>query len=158
MLIDEEYIGLVSFRLSHFAKKRKHVWNFRCPYCGDSQKHKNNARGYIFRIKNDYVYKCHNCGYGSSLGNLIKEVDSRMYSEYSLEKFGATNNKHVNDKPDLSIFKEDTPLKVSNLKHANFVSTLDDSHPIKKFLRRRHINQDLDKHFFWVPRFKEWVN
>ena len=37
-----------------------------------------------------------------SLGKLIKEVDSRMYIEYSLEKFGATNNKHVNDKPDLS--------------------------------------------------------
>ena len=80
-----------------------------------------------------------------------------MYSEYQLEKFGATNNKHVNDKPDLEIFKTATIEKAS-LKHANFVASLDPSHPIKKFLLRRHINQDLHKHFYWVPHFKQWVN
>ena len=156
--VDAKYASMLAPRVRNFKQQKDYLWNFSCPICGDSKKDKSKARGYIYRKDTSLFYKCHNCGYGSSLGNLIKEVDSRMYSEYSLEKFGATNNKHVNDKPDLSIFKEDTPLKVSNLKHANFVSTLDDSHPIKKFLRRRHINQDLDKHFFWVPRFKEWVN
>ena len=87
MLIDEEYIGLVSFRLSHFAKKRKHVWNFRCPYCGDSQKHKNKARGYFYSIKNNTNYKCHNCGASLSFANFLKQLDPTLYKKFVMEKF-----------------------------------------------------------------------
>ena len=39
--IDTKYINLVSVRLGKFAEKKKGLYNFRCPYCGDSQKYKN---------------------------------------------------------------------------------------------------------------------
>ena len=156
--VDAKFAAMLAPRVRNFKQQKDYLWNFSCPLCGDSKKNQSKARGYIYRKESSLFYKCHNCQAGTSLGNLLKQVDQRMYNEYSLEKFGATNNKHVNDKPDLSIFKEDIPLQVNHLKNANFVSTLDNSHPIKKFLRRRHINQDLDKHFYWVPRFKEWVN
>ena len=37
--------------------------------------------------KNDMFFKCHNCGMGQSLGNLIKFLDPVMYKEYALERF-----------------------------------------------------------------------
>ena len=70
-----------------FKKKGDNLWNFRCPYCGDSQKSRTKARGYVFRKKNDLFYKCHNCGVGATLPNLIKHVDSKTYDDYILERY-----------------------------------------------------------------------
>ena len=32
-------------------------------------------------------FKCHNCGMGQSLGNLIKFLDTNLYKEYIFERF-----------------------------------------------------------------------
>ena len=85
--IDHKYLNLISPMLPLFKKKGDNLWNFRCPYCGDSQKSRTKARGYVFRKKNDLFYKCHNCGVGASLGNLIKHVDSKTYDDYILERY-----------------------------------------------------------------------
>jgi len=37
-------------------------FNFRCNYCGDSQKSKYKKRGYIIKDASGWYYKCHNCG------------------------------------------------------------------------------------------------
>ena len=50
--IDQKYLNLVSPMLPLFKKKGDNLWNFRCPYCGDSQKSRTKARGYVFRKKN----------------------------------------------------------------------------------------------------------
>ena len=71
--VDVHYVNLLSGRLDKFARKKEDLYNFRCPYCGDSQKHKNKARGYFFRVKTDMVYKCHNCGVGRTLPNFLKD-------------------------------------------------------------------------------------
>ena len=42
-IIDSKYIGLVSSRLDRFKKVKANLYNFRCPICGDSQRHKNKA-------------------------------------------------------------------------------------------------------------------
>ena len=73
--IDTKYINLVSVRLNKFAEKKRGLYNFRCPYCGDSQKYKNKCRGYLFLKKNDIIFKCHNCGVGRSLANFLKDQD-----------------------------------------------------------------------------------
>ena len=75
ILTDTTYLLQLSPRLDRFKKVRDYLWNFRCPHCGDSQKHKNKARGYVYRKKTDLFYKCHNCGMGQSVGNLIKDID-----------------------------------------------------------------------------------
>ena len=85
--IDIKYINLVSPRLTLFSKKKADLFNFRCPYCGDSKKRKNKARGYIFKIKTDYVYKCHNCGVGRTLSNFLKDQDHHLHDQYIMEKF-----------------------------------------------------------------------
>ena len=87
MYIDIKYLNLISSQLLLFKKKADYSWNFRCPYCGDSQKSRTKARGYVFRKKNDLFFKCHNCGVGATLGNLIKHVDSKTYKDYIFERY-----------------------------------------------------------------------
>ena len=70
--IDQKYLLLVSSQLKQFKKKNDGLYNFRCPYCGDSKKSQTKARGFMFRKENSMIYKCHNCGVGASLKNFLK--------------------------------------------------------------------------------------
>ena len=74
-IIDSKYIGLVSSRLEKFKRVKPNLYNFRCPICGDSQKHKNKARGYFYQVKVNTNFKCHNCGASLSFNNFLKQID-----------------------------------------------------------------------------------
>ena len=104
--IDIKYINLISSRLQKFKKVKPHLYNFRCPICGDSQKNKNKARGYLYRIKNNTNYKCHNCGVNMSFNNFLKDIDPQTHKEYTLEKFkeGHTGKNFTTDSPE-DVFK-----------------------------------------------------
>ena len=86
-LVDSKFIGLVSSRLTKFKKVKPNLYNFRCPICGDSQKHKNKARGYIYGIKQNVNYRCHNCGASMSFSNFLKDMDVVLHKQYVMEKF-----------------------------------------------------------------------
>ena len=85
--IDVKYVALVSPQLQKFTKKKESLYNFRCPYCGDSRKRKDKARGYIFKVKNDLVFKCHNCGVGRTFTNFLKDQNQILYDQYVLERY-----------------------------------------------------------------------
>jgi len=85
--VDVKYINILSSRLLKFKKVKNDLYNFRCPICGDSQKNKNRTRGYIYSVKNNTNYKCHNCGLSTTFNNFIKEIDPVLYKEYTFEKF-----------------------------------------------------------------------
>ena len=53
--IEQKYIGLLSPKLDRFHRVRDNLWNFRCPYCGDSQKSEVKTRGY-FHLSTDQSY------------------------------------------------------------------------------------------------------
>ena len=40
VFIDRKFLGFVSHRLDQFKQKSQDLYNFRCPYCGDSKKNK----------------------------------------------------------------------------------------------------------------------
>ena len=62
-IIDSKYIELGVFTTSDkFKRVKANLYNFRCPICGDSKKHKNKARGYLYQVKTILNFKCHNCG------------------------------------------------------------------------------------------------
>ena len=86
-VVEDKFVRQLSTRLLKFKNIRPGVYNFRCPYCGDSQKHTNKARGYFFAVKNEYVYKCHNCGKGVGLANFLKDNASDLYDEFLMEKY-----------------------------------------------------------------------
>ena len=77
-LVDSKYIGLVSSRLLKFKKVKADLYNFRCPICGDSQKNKSKTRGYLYAVKADMNFRCHNCGASMTLSNFLKEIDPVM--------------------------------------------------------------------------------
>ena len=83
--VDTKYIGLLSSKLSQFKKKSGNLYNFRCPYCGDSEKSKTKARGYLILNKTFYVYKCHNCEKSTDFGSLLRYVNSDLHKEYTFE-------------------------------------------------------------------------
>ena len=153
--LDVKYIQLVSPRLSLFTKKKADLFNFRCPYCGDSQKRKNKARGYLFKIKNDFMYKCHNCGVGRTLSNFLKDQDSFLHDQYIMEKFkeGTSGKGTTTPTPKFNF----SPPKFSkgdvDLKK---ISELNTEHPAREYLEKRGI-KDLD-YFYYCPKFKAWTN
>mgnify|MGYP000601287394 CR=1 FL=1 len=84
--IDTKFINLLSARLPKFKRKAEYLFNFRCPHCGDSQKSQSKARGFVYKKKNDMFFKCHNCGVGQSLGNLIKFLETNLHTVYIFER------------------------------------------------------------------------
>ena len=96
---DQKYVGLISPRLELFKQVRANLWNSRCPICGDSQKNRSKKRLYIYAKKQDLFVKCHNCGFGSNLGNFIKQLDPHLHSQYVVERYsqGQTNHRKTKE-------------------------------------------------------------
>ena len=149
-LVDSKYIGLVSSRLQKFKKVKNNLYNFRCPICGDSQKNKNKTRGYLYQVKNNTNFKCHNCGASMSFNNFIKTLDGTLHKQYTMEKFkeGHTGKNFVVEAPKLE-FKKPVFKKSIDLPKAS-------TNPVaKEYLERRKLNPDK---FYYADRFKWWSN
>ena len=149
-LIDAKYITLVSSRLQKFKKVKPDLYNFRCPICGDSQKNKNKARGYMYVVKNNTNFKCHNCGASLSFNNFLKKIDTTLYKQYTLEKFkeGHTGKNFVTDEPEFN-FKKPIFKKKLNLPKAT------ENNFAKEYLTKRKLNPD---NFYYAEKFMEWSN
>ena len=104
--IDIKFINLLSTRLEKFKRKSDFLYNFRCPHCGDSKKSSTKARGFVYRKKSDMFFKCHNCGVGQTLGNLIKFLDKKKFEKclFIGKHFKKLENKIYNNK--ISFFKD----------------------------------------------------
>ena len=161
--IDFKYISLISIRLRNFKRKTDYLWQFSCPYCGDSSKVKTKARGFIYRTKNDLFYKCHNCAMGTSLSKLIEHVDSNVHKEYVLERYkeGLTSNGRGDKTPGAGIktpdFKFKKPVFRKSLNLESFAQ-LDKNHPAVKFLSDRGISKEHWNDIYFCPKFFEYVN
>ena len=149
-LIDSKYIGLVSSRLQKFKRVKADLYNFRCPICGDSQKHKNKARGYFYQVKTNTNFKCHNCGASLSLNNFLKQIDSVLHKQYTMEKFkeGFTGKNFVVEEPKLE-FTKPVFKKSLDLPKASEVPAA------KEYLEKRKIDPT---QFYFTNKFKAWVN
>jgi transcription initiation factor IIE alpha subunit len=149
-LIDSKYIGLVSSRLQKFKRVKADLYNFRCPICGDSQKNKNKTRGYLYPIKNNTNFKCHNCGASLSFNNFLKEIDPTLHKQYIMEKFkeGHTGRNFVVEEPKFEFTKPVFKKKV-DLPKASEITIA------KEYLEKRKLDP---KKFYFADKFKEWTN
>ena len=148
--VDVKYINLISARFQKFKKIKNNLYNFRCPICGDSQKNKSKARGYLYQVKNNTNFKCHNCGVNISFNNFLKQIDSVIYKQYTFEKFkdGKTGKNFTTDEP---VFKFEAPKFKPKLDLPK-ASTNPDA---KKYLESRKLNPDK---FYYTDQFKSWTN
>ena len=148
--VDVKYINLISARFQKFKKIKNNLYNFRCPICGDSQKNKSKARGYLYQVKNNTNFKCHNCGVNISFNNFLKQIDSVNYKQYTFEKFkdGKTGRNFTADEP---VFKFEAPKFKPKLDLPKASANLD----AKKYLESRKLNPDK---FYYTDQFKSWTN
>ena len=148
--VDVKYINLISSRFQKFKRVKNNLYNFRCPICGDSQTNKNKARGYLYQIKNNTNYKCHNCGVNVSFNNFLKQIDTQIHKQYIFEKFkeGNTGKNFTTQAP---VLKFEAP---------KFKPKLDlpkaSENPVAKaYLENRKLNSD---NYYYTEKFKEWTN
>ena len=148
--VDVKYINLISSRFQKFKRVKNNLYNFRCPICGDSQTNKNKARGYLYQIKNNTNYKCHNCGVNVSFNNFLKQIDTQIHKQYIFEKFkeGNTGKNFTTQAP---VLKFEAP---------KFKPKLDlpkaSENPVAKaYLENRKLNPD---NYYYTEKFKEWTN
>ena len=150
-IIDSKYIGLISSRLQKFKRVKSNLYNFRCPICGDSQKHKNKARGYFYQIKTNTNFKCHNCGASLSFNNFLKQIDSTLHKQYTLEKFKeghAGGRNFVVEEPKFDFTKPVFKAKL-DLPKASEVPMA------KEYLTKRRLDPNK---FYFAQKFQEWTN
>ena len=157
IIIDTKYLSLLSPRLDRFKKVRDYLWNFRCPQCGDSHKSKSKARGYVYRKKTDLFFKCHNCGVGQSVGNLIKDLDPFLHKQYIMERYRAgETGKRKSKAPE---FKFETPTfkpKETNIDLPS-IESLPKEHYARVYCEGRTIPQQFMDKIFYTEDFKNWA-
>jgi len=163
--IDSKYIGLISSRLEKFKQVKNNLYNFRCPYCGDSQRHKNKARGYIYQLKNDHNYKCHNCGMSKSFTNFLKDLDQSLYDQYVMERYKKGITGKNSNTPDLDFNFQEPEFftkreNFENLKKLDLptIFELNNEHPAKVYLQNRKIPEKFLKQLCYCENFKKWTN
>jgi len=148
--VDVKYINLISSRLQKFKKVKNNLYNFRCPICGDSQKNKNKARGYLYQVKNNTNFKCHNCGSNISFNNFLKQLDPTVHKQYIFEKFkeGNTGKNFTVEEPKFNFESPKFKPKLDLPKASENLNA-------KSYLEKRKLNPDK---FYYSEKFKEWTN
>jgi len=148
--VDSKFIGLVSPKLQKFKRVKADLYNFRCPICGDSKKNKSKTRGYLYAVKANTNFKCHNCGASMSLNNFLKQVDPAVHKQYVMEKFkeGHTGRNFVIDEPDI---KFEAPKFKKKLK----LPKASENPKSSGYLTARKLNPD---DFYYAEHFKKFVN
>lgn len=132
-MLEQKYAGRLAGVLPGFKQSARTTFIFRCPFCGDSQKNKHKARGYLFCTPdNNMIFKCHNCGMSKGFRAFLKEINAELYREYLYETLAAKN---------------DAPIAKPSVERQEFVSfdsllkiiDLSPSHPARAFLEARKI-------------------
>ena len=153
--IDLKYIMMLSPRLDKFKRVRDNLFNFRCPYCGDSQKSRSKARGYFYRKKNDFFYRCHNCAKGTTFGKVLEYIDQETYKQYVMERWrgSAPNTKEPEFNFTAPKFKKKDP-KLESLTPINKLNT---DHPARQFVESRQIPEEFYSDLYLCSKFFEWA-
>ena len=149
-LVDSKYIGLVSPRLQKFKKVKTNLFNFRCPICGDSKKNKSKTRGYLYTIKADVNFRCHNCGASMTFSNFLKEIDTVLHKQYVFERFksGKSGRGTVVEEPKFNFEAPQFKQKID-------LPKADTNERAKEYLEKRKLNPS---DFYYTSKFKTWTN
>lgn len=167
--IESKYVNMLSNRLQLFKNKGNHLYNFRCPLCGDSEKNKFKARGYLFAKEGTHIYKCHNCGASIGFKALLKEIDQNLYREFLAEKLRESGKStsltssilqpdKLGFKTDMSKFSPKRHDKFGPLKSIKKISQLEPHHPAKQYVVDRLIPNPMHNKLYYAPKFNKWIN
>jgi transcription elongation factor Elf1 len=149
-LVDSKFIGVISPRLEKFKKVKPNLYNFRCPICGDSKKNKSKTRGYLYNIKADINFRCHNCGASMTFSNFLKELDPVIHKQYVFERFknNSTGRGTVVEEP---TFNFETPKFKTKIE----LPLCSEVQRGREYLEQRRLDP---KKFYWAEDFTGFIN
>lgn len=157
LYIDVKYLGFISSSLALFKRKNDNLWNFRCPFCKDSEKKASKARGYIYARSQELFFRCHNCQYGTTFYKFLAKVEPGLHKEYMQEKFLDSKGEFKKTATPL-IPQFQAPVFGVRIKiNLDKVSDLDPQHWARKYMENRLIPIDKLGLFYFAPDFKQFV-
>lgn len=150
---EEEFIAKSAIHLERFSKKNG-VYNFRCPFCGDSAKSQFKARGNLYNKNGDWFFNCFNCSHSTNLYGFLNHVDPAIAKEYGFEKFKAAKQfTFTSRKVENEIVKPSVIKRTDSLKKC---SQLHDHHSAVKYIRSRGHEKHLDR-IYYASDAQEWL-
>lgn len=153
--LENKYIALLSYRLEHFKKKNDNLFNFRCPFCGDSKTNKHRARGYLIEKKGSFWFHCHNCGESKGFSSFLRAIDLSLHNEYRMDCWREQNATTVAPVHEPITQKKYDDNVFSVLSR---VSDLPDEHYAKLFVRGRKLPSKYHSMLFFAPKYQTFVN
>jgi len=159
LYLDRKYLLLTSARLRNFKQKNEDLFNFSCPFCGDSEKSRLKARGYISKSKkfNGYIFTCHNCNVSTNFDSFLKHLDTDKHKEYFMEKF-KDMKKHV--EPTVRVQEPEakrTGIHIDEIALPR-ISKLPDSHYARQYVMARHIPEQYWDEIFFAADYKAFLD
>lgn len=156
--LEKKYANLISNQFERWSVKNESPLriNFRCPFCGDSQKSKKKARGWLLEKDNRFGYYCHNCAASYSFHQFLKQTNQILYNDFLVEKFvkpETTSNTHLEYSKTPVAEKIQKHKFFRNIKH---ISDLPSDHPARQYVNSRQITK-LDD-VYYVSKFNKWIN
>ncbi len=152
---EDHFIQMLSSQLNGFKQTGKNVYNFRCPYCGDSKRKKGKKRGYLYEKEERIVFYCHNCHVSKQFKWFLKDQNPTLYQEYLesiLDSSKTYTSKSDHKKP--PVRSNFDPIT----KRLPKISSLQPDHPVKKYIVSRQIPTDFHHKLFLCSKFKKFTN
>jgi len=158
-MLEEKYIMLASPMLDRFVRKDDTLYNFRCPFCGDSEKSKAKARGYLLYKDGKYVSYCHNCYKSYSFPQFLKQLSTVLYGEYIMEKYQENPFAKKKEKTkELYLNRPKVPDANKALLSLKKISALPADHFAKAYVVSRKIPTNHHHRLYYTENFKAWTN
>lgn len=158
LYLQVNYLRMVSSSLELFKEKGGYLYNMRCPFCGDSQKSRTKARGYIFKSPLDglLVFKCHNCNEGKSFRGFMKHVNPGLAQNYWMDTFKGAGDSSETIEKVMSLAPEIQLER--NLEDADCKPLLELSrlHPARAYIDSRMIPKDRKEVFYYTDNFERF--
>jgi len=164
--VDIQYAQMLSGRLENFKIRNTNPYkiNFRCPICGDSQKSRSKARGWLLERDNKFSFYCHNCGTSQGFSYFLKGQDQQLYNDYVADKFTGKANNTIKDTKDKEVDDSKFKTKAPTFKRQNpllkikKISQLKFDHPVKRYIEKRKIPTNHHYRLYFAKNFKTWIN
>jgi len=123
-------------------------------------------RGYIYRVKQNLAYKCHNCNASMGFGSLLKHMDPNLHKEWTLEvlkekKPGLFRIKELLTKP--GFFDQPGEIRFDKLEpvsytHAERVIDLPDTHLCVEYVKARRVPKEYWHKLYFTPSYKTFLD
>jgi len=146
-LLEHKYTHLLAAHLENFRNESSKLYNFRCPFCGDSSNDKTKARGYLFEADSSVFYKCHNCGVSASFQKFLQFVNPALATSYKIDRLRDIGQGHFADEPDPEAV--DPRIKLRDVGCIP-ISQMDEDTKAVSYLKSRKIPRDKWNSLYYI--------